>query len=84
MSSLSFSRNPSLIFNPKGTPITADYSPLTDACRERFHALNKENLEFLMDRYNRVNRWVIADMVRRTAYHTPDKEALIFGDKTLT
>ncbi|MCG6908647.1 MAG: acyl-CoA synthetase [Deltaproteobacteria bacterium] len=64
--------------------MTATDNPLTDADRERFHVLNKENLEFLMDRYNRVNRWVIADMVRRTAYHTPDKAALIFGDRTLT
>lgn len=52
--------------------------------KARFSTLNKENLEFLMDRYNRVNRWVIADMVRRTAYHYPDKAALIFGDHRLT
>jgi len=37
-----------------------------------------------MDRYNKVNRWVIADMIRRSAYHYPDKTAMIFGDKSLT
>jgi fatty-acyl-CoA synthase len=57
---------------------------MTDQDRARFDALNKENLEFLMDRYNRVNRWVIADMVRRTAYHYPHKTAVVFGDRTLS
>ncbi len=56
----------------------------TDQEKARFNILNKENLEFLMDRYNRVNRWVIADMIRRTAYHFPQKTALVFGDKSLT
>jgi len=37
-----------------------------------------------MDRYNKTNRWVIADMIRRSAYHYPDKKAVIFGDKSLT
>ncbi len=58
--------------------------PLNQEERERFNFLNQENLAFLMNRYNRVNRWVIADMVRRSAYHYPDKPALIFGDRTLT
>ena len=59
-------------------------SSMTDAQKARFNTLNKENLDFLMDRYNRVNRWVIADMVRRTAYHAPDKTAIIFGGTALT
>ena len=50
--------------------MTAPGNPMTDEQKARFNALNKENLEFLMDRYNRVNRWVIADMIRRTAYHS--------------
>lgn len=58
--------------------------PLSQEERERFNFLNQENLAFLMNRYNRVNRWVIADMVRRSAYHYPDKVALIFGDQRLT
>jgi fatty-acyl-CoA synthase len=58
--------------------------PLTTEEKDRYAELNKDNLAFLMDRYNPVNRWVIADMVRRTAYHYPDKDALIFGDKTYT
>jgi fatty-acyl-CoA synthase len=58
--------------------------PLTEAEKACYFTLNQENLAFLMDRYNRVNRWVIADMVRRTAYRYPDKKALIFGDRSLT
>jgi fatty-acyl-CoA synthase len=60
------------------------FQPLTNDEKERYSVLNKENLEFLMNRYNRVNRWVIADMIRRSSYHYPDKTALIFGDKRLT
>ena len=58
--------------------------PLTKSQKERYNVINKRNLEFLMDRYNKVNRWVIADMIRRSAYHYPDKPALIFQDRTLT
>jgi fatty-acyl-CoA synthase len=57
---------------------------MTDEQKARFNVLNKQNLEFLMDRYNRVNRWVIADMIRRTAYHYPHKTAIIFGDQSLS
>ncbi len=52
--------------------------------KSRYSVLNRENLDFLMNRYNRVNRWVIADMIRRSAYHYPDKTAVIFGNKSLT
>jgi fatty-acyl-CoA synthase len=62
----------------------ADFKPLTEEEKARFSAINKENVEFLMDRYNKTNRWVIADMIRRSAYHYPDKKAVIFGDKSLT
>jgi len=64
--------------------MTASHGFMTEDQKARFNVLNKENLEFLMDRYNRVNRFVIADMVRRTAYHSPDKTAILFGDKSLT
>jgi len=64
--------------------MTTPHGSMTEEQKARFNVLNKENLEFLMDRYNRVNRFVIADMVRRTAYHSPDKTAIIFGDKSLT
>lgn len=60
------------------------WKPLTEEEKAKYNVINKENLEFLMNRYNRVNRWVIADMIRRSAYHYPDKKALIFQDKTLT
>ncbi len=52
--------------------------------RAKYSTLNKENLDFLMERYNQSNRWVIADMIRRTSYHYPDKTALIFNGKSLT
>ena len=64
--------------------MTASSRPMTEEEKARFGLLNQENLEFLMDRYNRVNRWVIADMIRRTAYHYPDKTAVIFGDIAMT
>jgi fatty-acyl-CoA synthase len=57
---------------------------LTEEEKTRYHTLDKENVEFLMNRYNRVNRWVIADMIRRSRYHYPDKKALVFQDKSLT
>jgi len=58
--------------------------PLTDADKAKFKTLNKETVEYLMTRYNSVNRWVIADMIRRSAYHYPDKTAMIFGDRKMT
>jgi len=58
--------------------------PLTDADKARYNSLNKENIEFLLNRYNRVNRWVIADLVRRSSYHYPDKAALVFTGKPLS
>jgi len=64
--------------------MSAYFSPLSAEDKNRFNVINKENLEFLMSRYNKVNRWVIADMIRRSAYHYPDKKALIFGDQVLT
>ena len=58
--------------------------PLTDNEHKMYDELNQENIDFLMTRYNRVNRWVIADMIRRTCYHFSDKTALVFQDKALT
>ena len=55
-------------------------TPLTSEEKARYCELNGENVEFLMQRYNKTNRWVIADMLRRTKYHYPDKPALIFND----
>ncbi|SFH19187.1 fatty-acyl-CoA synthase [Desulfotomaculum arcticum] len=59
-------------------------NPLTEKDRERYNAVTRENVDFLRSRYNKVTRWVIADMVRRSAYRYPDKPALIFGDQALT
>jgi len=58
--------------------------PLSQSERELFNVLNKESIEYLRTRYNKTNRWVIADMLRRVRYHYPDKNALVFNDKTLT
>ncbi len=52
--------------------------------KERFFALTDENMDYIRTRYNRINRWVIGDLVRRSAYRYPDKPALIFGDRVLT
>ncbi|MGA2404401.1 MAG: AMP-binding protein [Syntrophobacteraceae bacterium] len=60
------------------------WRPLSEAERARYYTINEDNLEFLMNRYNRVNRRVIADMLRRSRYRFPDKPALIFGNQTLT
>ena len=60
------------------------WKPLTNSEKQKYDVINKKNLEFLMNRYNKVNRWVIADMIRRSAYRYPDKPALIFKDRTLT
>ncbi|HYQ92775.1 MAG TPA: AMP-binding protein, partial [Candidatus Competibacteraceae bacterium] len=57
---------------------------LSAADKARYSVLNEDTIEFLMTRYNRVNRWVIADMLRRTCYHVPDKPALLFGDYCLS
>ncbi len=59
-------------------------APLTADEKNRYTEINRENLDFLMNRYNQVNRWVIADMIRRSRYHYPDKVALIYNDQTLT
>jgi fatty-acyl-CoA synthase len=56
-------------------------APEENAC---YASLTQKNLDFLMNRYNRVNRWVIADMIRRSCYHFPDKKALIYNDRSLT
>ena len=60
------------------------FKPLTEEERKYYQSLDDESVRFLMNRYNKVNRWVIADMLRRSAYHYPDKKAMIFGDKSLT
>ncbi len=61
-----------------------EWKKLSEAEKARYNTIDRENIEFLLNRYNRVNRWVIADMLRRSRYRFPDKPALVFGDKTLT
>lgn len=51
---------------------------------EKYSSINAENINFLRSRYNKVNRWVIADILRRSAGRYPAKPALIFNDTTVT
>lgn len=60
------------------------WKQLSEAEKASYYTIDKENVDFLLNRYNRVNRWVIADILRRSRYRFPDKPALIFGDQTLT
>jgi len=60
------------------------YPPLTEEDSKKYSTINEENVTFLRKRYNKANRWVIADAVRRSAYRYPNKPALIFNDTTLT
>lgn len=60
--------------------MSSSLSPLSNQDKERYSVINKENIDFIMERNNAINRWVIADMFRRTAYHFPDKNGLIFND----
>ncbi len=52
--------------------------------KEAFEEVTKENIEKLHQRYNEINRWVLADIPERSAYRYPDKEAVIFEDNTYT
>ena len=60
------------------------YEPLSEQDKLRYSTISQENIDFIMNRNNRISRWVIADMIRRTRYHYPDKTALIFNDISLT
>jgi fatty-acyl-CoA synthase len=64
--------------------MTVSSTPLSKQDKERYRRITKENIAFIMERNNAINRWVIADMIRRTRYHFPDKTALVFNDITRT
>lgn len=57
-------------------------APLSEQDKKRYDRITKENIEFITERNNRINRWVVADMLRRTGYHFPAKTALVFNDIT--
>lgn len=61
-----------------------EFKLLKDEERERYNVINEENVRFLRSRYNHVNRWVVADIIRRSANRYPYKPALIYKDITLT
>ncbi|WP_167496496.1 acyl-CoA synthetase [Desulfopila sp. IMCC35006] len=58
--------------------------PLSEQDKLRYSTINQENIDFITNRNNRINRWVIADMIRRTRYHHPDKTALVFNEIRLS
>jgi len=59
-------------------------APLTTHEREHYNTLNENNVRFLRSRYNRINRWVVADIVGRSAHRYPNKPAIIYRNTTLT
>ncbi len=59
-------------------------SALTDAERAMYSEISRDSIDFLMTRHNRVNRWVVADLLRRSAYRYPDKTAVISGDRRVS
>ncbi len=59
-------------------------NPLPEDAKKHYQSFDRESIAFLRTRYNRITRWVIADIVRRSAYRYPEKPALIFGDQVLT
>ena len=59
-------------------------SKLTDTEKAVYSKFDRETIDFLRRRYNPITRWVIADLVKRSAYHYPDKPALVSGDKVIT
>jgi fatty-acyl-CoA synthase len=63
---------------------TGDLPQLSERERALYSKIDEETTRFLRTRYNRVTRWVIADLLRRSASRTPDKPALVFRDKVLT
>jgi fatty-acyl-CoA synthase len=57
---------------------------LSEQERALYSRIDGETTRFLNVRYNRITRWVIADLLKRSASRTPDKAALVFGDRVLT
>ena len=49
-----------------------------------FNSLTKENIETLLNRYNKISRWVIGDIFKRSANRYPKKIALSFLGKNFT
>ena len=58
--------------------------PLSEQDKALYNKLDEETIRFLRARYNRITRWVIADLLQRSASRSPGKAALIFGDTVLT
>ena len=57
---------------------------ISEELREKFYSITEENVNYLLNHYNKINRWVVADILKRSAYHYPDKIALRFKDVALT
>lgn len=57
---------------------------MNDKEKKYFREINKETVAFLRKRYNCITRWVVGDIVHRSAYRYPNKTALIFNDTVVT
>jgi fatty-acyl-CoA synthase len=57
---------------------------LNEEQKKLYSQLNRESISFLRKRYNKATRWVIADLLKRSAYRYPDKPALIFNELSYT
>ena len=64
--------------------LEAEPPPLSEADKALYNKLDEETTRFLRARYNRITRWVIADLLQRSASRIPDKPALIFEGTVLT
>ena len=49
-----------------------------------FNHLSKKNIEALLNRYNKISRWVIGDIFKRSANRYPSKIALSFRERNFT
>jgi fatty-acyl-CoA synthase len=70
--------------SPANERLKGHLPQLAEQDRALYDKLDGETTRFLRARYNRITRWVIADLLQRSASRTPDKSALIFGDTVLT
>lgn len=60
------------------------FHELTEMEKQHYETVTNESVQFLRSRYNRISRWVIADLIKRSAYRYPDKTALVYRDLSYT
>ena len=57
---------------------------LTEYEKNLYYSINKESIDFVRFRYNKTNRWVVADIVKRISRRYPNKTAVIYNNEKLT